>query len=67
MKMLGFIHHICHYCTGGRQLACPAAVEHGISQYISMDKNTVVHIIYTVQRIIFTNKEGGNHCIIGIL
>src|SRR5699024_5016705 len=55
------VHHISHYSAGRRQFACTAAVEHRISEYISMAKNGVKYAVYTVKRTVLSHQFRTHH------
>ena len=50
VQMLCTVNHIAHHCTCSGELACAAAVEHGVTQHIAVYEDGVEYTVYAVER-----------------
>ena len=67
LQMTGCIHNITDHSAGRRKLTGAAAVEHCISQHISVDEDRVENIVDSVQRVFIIHKERRYHSIAAFL
>ena len=58
------VYDIGYNGTCGRKLSCSASVEHGITQYISVDEDGVEDTVYAVQRVFRVNHHRAYHGVI---